>query len=118
MRIDPSSSRLLTHAVLVAAAVLEVGGDAFIRKGLRAPALLLVVAGAVVLGSYGLVVNLLALDFSRLLGAYVGVFAIVSVVIGVLVFGDRVAPSTWVGLGVILAGSFIIQYGPALFEER
>jgi small multidrug resistance family-3 protein len=118
MRIDPSSSKLLALAVLVAAAVLEVGGDALIRKGLRAPAVALVVAGAVVLGSYGVVVNLLALDFSRLLGAYVGIFAVVSVAFGVLVFGDRVATSTWLGLAVILAGSCIIQYGPALGNYR
>ena len=35
--------------------------------------------GFALLGSCGVVVNLLDLDFSRLLGAYVGIFAIVSV---------------------------------------
>lgn len=98
-------------AVFVVSAVLEVGGDALIRRGLRGGGLLLIALGFVVLGSYGVVVNLLDLDFSRLLGAYVGVFAVVSVLIGRLAFGDQVPPSTWVGLAVILAGSLIIHLG-------
>jgi drug/metabolite transporter superfamily protein YnfA len=52
-----------------------------------------VVLGFAILGSYGVVVNLLKIDFSRLLGAYVGVFAIVSVVVGRAVFEERVPPS-------------------------
>ena len=97
--------------MLVAAAVLEVAGDAAIRRGLRARATVFVVLGFVVLGAYGLVVNLLELDFSRLLGAYVGVFAVVSVLAGRLLFQETVALSTWLGLLVILLGSAIIQFG-------
>ncbi len=99
-------------AVLVAAAALEVGGDALIRKGLRGGGLALIVLGFGVLGSYGIVVNLLELDFSRLLGVYVGVFALVSVLAGRFVFGDAVPNATWIGLAVVLAGSLIIQLGP------
>jgi len=95
------------------AAVLEVLGDALIRKGLRGSGAWLVVGGLVVLGSYGVVVNLVPLDFSRLLGAYVGFFAVVSVLCGRFVFADRVPLSTWIGLGVVLTGSVIIQLGSA-----
>ncbi len=98
-------------AVLVCAAALEVAGDAVIRRGLRGGGSALLVLGFLVLGGYGIVVNLLHLDFSRLLGAYVGVFAVVSVVTGRLVFGDAVHSSTWLGLGVILAGSLIVHFG-------
>jgi len=98
-------------AVLIAAAALEVGGDALIRKGMRGGGLALIVLGFVVLGSYGVVVNVLELDFSRLLGVYVGVFAVVSVLAGRFLFGDRVPLATWVGLGVVLAGSAIIHLG-------
>jgi drug/metabolite transporter superfamily protein YnfA len=98
-------------ALFVCSAVLEVGGDALIRRGLRGGGLALIALGFVVLGSYGVVVNLLDLDFSRLLGAYVGVFAVVSVVVGRLAFGDLVPLSTWAGLAVILAGSLIIHLG-------
>jgi small multidrug resistance family-3 protein len=99
--------------LLVAAAALEVGGDAIIRKGLRGSALALVVLGFAVLGSYGVVVNLLQVDFSKLLGVYVGVFALVSVLAGAVLFRERIAVATWVGLGVILCGSAIIQFGGA-----
>jgi drug/metabolite transporter superfamily protein YnfA len=99
--------------VFVGAAVLEVLGDALIRKGMRGSGVVVVALGMVVLAAYGVVVNLLDLDFSRLLGAYVGIFAIVSVVIGRLMFKDQVPVSTWVGLAVILAGSMIIHVGRA-----
>jgi drug/metabolite transporter superfamily protein YnfA len=99
--------------VFVGAAVLEVLGDALIRKGMRGSGLLVVGLGMAVLGAYGVVVNLLDLDFSRLLGAYVGIFAIVSVVIGRLMFNDQVPVSTWIGLAVILFGSMIIHVGRA-----
>lgn len=97
--------------VFVAAAVLEVVGDALIRKGMRGSGAVLIALGFAALGSYGVVVNLLALDFSKLLGAYVGIFAVVSVAIGRFVFKDQVPMSTWVGLTVILAGSLIIHAG-------
>ncbi len=108
---DLEFSKLASFAVLLVAAILEVAGDAVIRKGLRGSGAVLIAVGFVVLGSYGVVVNLLNLDFSRLLGAYVGVFAVVSVAFGRLAFGDRVPPSTWIGLAIVLAGSLVIQFG-------
>ena len=106
-----TSSRPLAVLMMLVAAVLEVGGDALIRRGLRAGGAALVVLGFLVLGTYGVVVNLLNLDFSRLLGAYVGLFAVVSVATGRLLFGDQVPPSTWVGLLIILIGSAVILVG-------
>jgi small multidrug resistance family-3 protein len=97
--------------VLVVASILEVGGDAIIRKGLRGSGLLIVLIGFVVLGGYGVVVNLLHLDFSRLLGAYVGIFALTSVLFGKIAFGEQIATSTWAGLAVVMLGSLIIQFG-------
>jgi drug/metabolite transporter superfamily protein YnfA len=96
---------------MLVAAAFEVGGDAFIRAGLRGRGALLVAVGFAVLGSYGIIVNLLPMDFSRLLGAYVGFFAIVSILCGRLIFKEVISPSTWVGLAVILVGSLIIQLG-------
>jgi small multidrug resistance family-3 protein len=101
----------LAQLLFVVAAALEVGGDAAIRTGLRGSKPLWIVLGFLVLGSYGIVVNLIPLDFSKLLGVYVGVFAVVSVAVGRLVFREQVATTTWVGLGVILLGSAIIQAG-------
>jgi small multidrug resistance family-3 protein len=103
--------RQLGLLVLLLAAVLEVAGDALIRVGLRGKGIALVAAGFGVLGSYGVAVNLLQLDFSRLLGVYIGVFALVSVLAGRIVFHDQIAVSTWIGLAVVVAGSAIIHFG-------
>jgi drug/metabolite transporter superfamily protein YnfA len=103
---------LVPFVVFVAAAALEVVGDAVIRAGLRGGGVAIVAVGFAVLGSYGIVVNLLDVDFSRLLGAYVGIFAVVSVLVGRFFFGDQVPVSTWLGLLVVLGGSLIIHFGP------
>jgi drug/metabolite transporter superfamily protein YnfA len=99
--------------VMLLAALLEVGGDAVIRAGLRGRAWLLVALGAVVLAGYGVVVNLLPMDFSRLLPGYVAFFALGSVTFGRLVFHEAIPVSTWVGVGLMLAGSACVQLGAA-----
>jgi len=95
----------------VAAAMLEVAGDAVIRKGLHGSGLAFIASGFVMLGCYGLVVNLLQWDFSRLLGVYVAMFAVVSVLCGRFAFKDEVPASTWVGLAIIVVGGLVIQFG-------
>jgi small multidrug resistance family-3 protein len=97
--------------VLVVAAALEVGGDAMIRAGLRGKGWLMVLVGFVVLGSYGIAINQLPLDFSKLLGAYVGFFALISVTCGWVLFGETIAAATWVGLGIVIVGSLVMQFG-------
>lgn len=96
---------------MLLAATFEVWGDALIRRGLHGKGFVFVALGFVVLGSYGVIVNLLPMDFSKLLGTYVAFFAVVSVLFGRFVFGDPVPASTWLGLAVIVAGSVIIQIG-------
>ncbi|MDA8388375.1 MAG: hypothetical protein M0Z58_06925 [Nitrospiraceae bacterium] len=102
---------LIAWLVFVLAAVLEVGGDALIRRGLRSGGLLLIVAGFGVLGFYGLTVNMVRWDFSKLLGVYVGVFALVSVLAGRFIFREDIANPTWLGLLLIMAGGLVIQFG-------
>ena len=107
------AGKLGALVVFVGAAVLEVLGDALIRNGMRGSGVAVVAIGVAVLGAYGVVVNLLELDFSRLLGAYVGIFAVVSVIIGRWMFKDQIPVSTWIGLAIILAGSMVIHLGRA-----
>ena len=107
---------LIAWLIFLAAAVLEVGGDAVIRKGLRGSAWMYVVIGCVMLAAYGIVVNLVKWDFSKLLGVYVAVFATVSVLAGRFIFGEDVAPTTWVGVGIIVVGGLVIQFGPKLLS--
>ncbi|MDR3404878.1 MAG: hypothetical protein P4L99_20405 [Chthoniobacter sp.] len=101
----------LAWLIFVAAALLEVGGDALIRKGLRSQGVGLIVIGFLVLGAYGLVVNMVKWDFSKLLGVYVAIFAAVSILFGHFVFKENIPLATWIGLGVIVAGGMIIQFG-------
>ena len=92
--------------IFIVAALLEIGGDAVIRMGLRARGI-----GLIALGFDGVVVNTVKWDFSRLLGVYVAVFALFSVLWGRFIFKEQVPLSTWIGLSVILIGGMIIQFG-------
>ncbi len=102
---------LFAWFVFLAAAILEVCGDAVIRSGLRVNRFGFILMGFAMLGFYGVVVNVVKWDFSRLLGVYVTIFATVSILFGRLVFEENIPPSTWIGLSVILCGGMIIQYG-------
>ncbi len=102
----------LIWVVFIAAAILEVGGDALIRKGLRGNGWGLIAAGCAALAFYGVVVNLVKWDFAKLLGVYVAFFATVSVLWGQLIFRETVPTSTWLGLAMIVAGGLLIQFGP------
>ncbi len=97
--------------IFIASAILEVGGDALIRRGLRAQGVLYIVLGFLALGSYGLLVNMVRWDFSKLLGVYVAIFAVVSVLAGRFVFRETIPGSTWLGLAVIVIGGLVIQSG-------
>jgi small multidrug resistance family-3 protein len=94
--------------VLFAAAVLEAGGDALVRKGLHAPAAARVgffLAGAAVLLAYACMVNAPKWDFGRLLGAYVVFFFVVAQLINWLVFD--IVP----GAGMLAGGACIVVGG-------
>ena len=97
--------------IFVIAALLEMSGDAIIRKGLRHSGLLIICFGFVTLGCYGLVVNIVKWDFSKLIGVYVAVFATLSILFGRFVLKENIPHSTWMGLIVLVLGGFIIQYG-------
>ncbi len=99
--------------VFVGSALLEVGGDAVVRRGLNGSSLFLILAGGLMLSAYGLLVNTVRWDFSKLLGVYVAVFAVVSVCCGRFIFGENVPNSTWLGLAIIVAGGLVIQFGQA-----
>ncbi len=100
--------------IFITAATLEVAGDAVIRKGLRGSIIWFIVAGFLMLGGYGVVVNTVKWDFSKLLGVYVAVFAVVSVLAGRFVFEETIPVSTWLGLAIIVVGGAVIQAGPGL----
>src|ERR1700732_817122 len=95
----------------VIGAPLEVAGNAAISIGLRGGGGILLLIGFTLLGSYGLIVNMVEWDFSKIFGVYVCLFALASVFCGKLVLREHIPGATWLGLGVILAGGLIIQFG-------
>ncbi len=101
----------LAWIIFIGAAILEVGGDAVVRKGLRGSGLIIILTGCAMLGCYGLVVNMVRWDFSKLLGVYVAVFALINILFGRFVFQEEIPMATWIGLIVIISGGMIIQFG-------
>jgi len=98
---------LRTFAILVVAALLEVGGDALIRIGLRGPGYS-IFAGALTLFAYGVLVNLSGVDFNRLMGIYIAVFFVVSQVISFILFKQIPDDRIMIGGGFIIAGGLLI----------
>lgn len=111
---DQLNVPLVAWLVFFGSALLEVGGDAVVRKGLRGSSLAIIMGGGLMLAGYGLLVNTVKWDFSKLLGVYVAVFAVVSVLFGRFVFGESVPYSTWLGLLIIVVGGLVIQFGHGL----
>jgi small multidrug resistance family-3 protein len=109
---SPLPATIRAWLVLLCAALIETGGDAVIRHGLRGRLPRAVAAGCLLLAVYGLLVNTLKWDFSKLLGVYVAVFAAVSVLTGRFVLAENVPASTWAGLLLIVAGGALNQFGP------
>ena len=102
---------LLAWIVFAVAAILEVSGDAAVRGGLRGRNAAMILLGCTVLAAYGLLVNVVKWDFSKLLGVYVAFFALVSVLFGKLVLHETVPGSTWLGLALIILGGLVIHFG-------
>jgi len=99
----------MRHLVLlVGAAVLELGGDALVRWGLRSDKLAGYVFGAATLFAYGLVVNSPQWDFGRLMGAYICVFFVVSQLIARFAFHEPVRLPVVVGGALIMAGGIVL----------
>ncbi len=100
---------LFPLGLLVLATVMEAGGDAIIRVGLKPHPvplrILLMLAGGVTLYFYGLFLNLAPLDFGRLIGAYVATFFVVGQIINLVAF--KTAPT----LPIMVGGVFFIAGG-------
>jgi small multidrug resistance family-3 protein len=109
--------RYTAIGILFLAALLESGGDAIIRVGLRAQVpwlrLLLFLAGGVVLFSYGWIVNAPPWNFGRLLGLYVVFFFLAAQAVSWIGFGERPSIPLLIGGGLILAGGVIIALADA-----
>lgn len=97
-------------AALILAALLEVGGDALVRSGLRGGRVAGFVAGAAVLFAYGVVVNAPRWNFGRLLGVYIAVFFVVSQLVAYFAFRDRPTPPIVLGGALVIAGGLVMAF--------
>ncbi len=95
--------------LLVLAAVLEAGGDAGMRTGLKGNPIGFML-GALSLFAYGIVVNVPKWDFGRLLGVYIAIFFLVSQVIAVVAFKERPGAPVLVGGALIIAGGAVLTF--------
>ena len=107
-------SRGSAIVILIFAAVLEAGGDAIIRQGLRSGALarlLLFAAGGCVLFAYGWFVNAPPWNFGSLLGLYVVFFFLIAQLMAWIGFGQKPTGAVLLGGALIVAGGVIIALG-------
>ena len=99
--------------LLLCAAFLEAGGDAFMRLGLRSSthtrAALLFVLGGLVLTFYGYLVNTPPWDFGKLLGTYIAFFFVVAQLIAWFGFGQKPTPMVLLGGALIIAGGCVVS---------
>ena len=91
----------------------EIGGGYLVWRWMREGSSFLVGgAGLAVLGLYGVVVTWQPLPFGRAYAAYGGVFVILSILWALALDGFRPDRWDWVGAMVIVAGVFLIVFGP------
>jgi small multidrug resistance family-3 protein len=107
-------TNMVALLILIVAALLEAGGDAIVRTGLHAHAPAqkgaLFGLGALVLLSYGVVVNTPAWDFGRLLGVYVSLFFVAAQVINLVAFHVQPALPVLTGGALIVAGGLLMTF--------
>ena len=105
-------NRAVAIAILAAAALLEAGGDAIIRAGLKSGTnsarLGLFLLGALVLFAYGWVVNAPPWNFGQLLGLYVVFFFVAAQLISWLAFAQPPNHVVLLGGALIVAGGLVI----------
>ena len=105
-------NRAMAISILFCAALLEAGGDALVRAGLRSSATAargtFFTLGAVALFAYGWTVNAPPWDFGRVLGLYVVFFFVVAQLISWFFFGQPPSRSVLIGGLLVVSGGLVI----------
>jgi small multidrug resistance family-3 protein len=102
------------YAVLSLAALLEVSGDACFQSGMYqstgATRGVWLLAGAAVLASYGVFVNLPQWDFGKLLGVYVVLFFVMAQIVAKVRFHQTPTLPILAGGALIVAGGLVMTF--------
>src|SRR5450631_1062628 len=105
-------NRTMAVLILLAAAVLEAGGDALVRAGLRDPSLgaraVFFALGAAALFAYGWTVNAPPWDFGQVLGLYVVFFFVIAQTMSWFFFHQPPSRSVLIGGSLIVSGGVVI----------
>jgi drug/metabolite transporter (DMT)-like permease len=105
-------TKLTAIAILLAAAILEAGGDALVRAGMHQQASglrwLTFLGGATILFGYGVTVNTPNWDFGRLLGLYVVFFFVIAQLMSWIFFHQPPSTSTLLGGALIITGGIVL----------
>ena len=100
--------------VLSLAALLEALGDSYFQTAFYRSSgtarVLWIVLGALVLASYGCVVNIPTWDFGKLLGAYVVLFFIMAQILNKVRFHQAPTMPIYVGGTLIVAGGLVVAF--------
>lgn len=112
----PSIGLLQTIALLVAATVLEVSGDATIRialynhVGASTFRLALFAVGAALVFGYGTFLNLAPLEFRQVVGLYIAILFVVWQIINFVFFKSLPSPHILLGGILIISGGLLVSF--------
>ena len=99
---------------LLIATILEVSGDALVRKGIYnytgLARIALMATGAALLFGYGFSLNLAPLEFGQVVGLYIATLFVVWQVINFVAFRTLPSLPSVVGGALIIAGGLLITF--------
>lgn len=100
---------------LIVATILEVCGDAIVRRSIYEYTgtyrILCFVIGAALLLGYGFTLNLAPVEFGKVVGLYIATLFIVWQVINYITFKTVPSPSMLLGGLMIVVGGLIVTFG-------
>lgn len=101
-------------ALLLVATSLEASGDAVVRMAIYSHAgairIALFLAGAALLLGYGSFLNLVPLDFARVVGLYIATLFVVWQVVACVAFRSLPTLPILVGGALVIAGGAVISF--------
>jgi drug/metabolite transporter superfamily protein YnfA len=72
------------------------------------------VAGVLAFACYGVVVNVVPWNFSRLMCAYNAVFALITLSWRQFVLGQELPKVIWLGVAIVVSGGLVVLLGESL----